>query len=49
MANFRHAWSLQGSLFCMVGLWFALRTASVAAQGNEFFGSLEWEQRNAGS
>ena len=49
MANFRHAWSLQGSLFCLVGLWFALRTAPVAAQGNEFFGSLEWEQRNAGS
>lgn len=35
---------LLSSVYCMV-----LGTGDVQAQTNEFFGSLEWEQRNAGS
>ena len=49
MANHRSPRALWSLLCGMLGLWSALQTKPVVAQGNEFFGSLEWEQRNAGS
>ncbi|MEY5052162.1 MAG: hypothetical protein RIS78_715 [Bacteroidota bacterium] len=49
MASQRNPRALWVLLCALVSLVSVFRAAPVVAQGNEFFGSLEWEQRNAGS
>lgn len=49
MASQRNPRPLWVLLCALVSLVSVFRAAPVVAQGNEFFGSLEWEQRNAGS